>query len=50
MTEGDVADIDVVLRRETLDGDILPPLLKAEPREDSEDIADDELANGCVDR
>lgn len=48
MTEGDVAEIDVVLRREAFVGDIIPPLLIPEARDDSEDIAEDVLANGCV--
>ena len=49
MTEGEVAEIDVVLRRVVFVGDIRPPVLKTEPSEDSEDIAEDLLANGWVD-
>jgi hypothetical protein len=49
MTDGEVAETDVVLLRETNVGDILPPLLIAEARDDSEDMAEDVLANGCVD-
>ena len=49
MTEGEVAETDVVRRRVAFVGDIRPPLLKTEPSEDSEDIAEDLLANGWVD-
>lgn len=48
MTEGDVAETDVVLRRVMLVGDMRPPLLKTEPNEDSEDIAEDLLAKGWI--
>ena len=49
MTDGEVAETDVVLRRVVVVGDIRPPVLKAEPREDSEDIALDLLAKGLED-
>ena len=49
MTDGEVAETDVVLRRVVVVGDIRPPVLKAEPREDSEDMAEDLLAKGLED-
>ena len=49
MTDGEVAETDVVLRRVVVFGDIRPPVLKAEPREDSEDMAEDLLAKGLED-
>ena len=49
MTDGEVAETDVVLRRVVVDGDMGPPVLNAEPREDSEDMAEDLLAKELED-